>query len=46
MKPLSEGLEKRMMRKTTKGLQRAINLALKALKRKEEQVCVFESRDF
>ena len=39
MKPLSEGLKKRMTRKTTKGLQKAINLALKAQQKKEQQVC-------
>ena len=40
MKPLSEGLKRRMMRKTTKELQRAIKLALKAQQKKEQQVCV------
>ena len=36
--PLREGLKRRMKRKTSKCLQRAINLALKAQKRKEKQV--------
>ena len=38
--PLRDGLKRRMKRKTSKYLQRAINLALRAQKRKEKQVCV------
>lgn len=38
MKPLSEGLKRRMQRKTTKDLQKAISLALKAQRKKEKKV--------
>lgn len=43
MKPLSEGLKRRMQRKTTKDLQKAISLALKAQRKKEKQVGRFEA---
>lgn len=42
MKPLSEGLKRRMLRKTTKDLQKAISLALKAQRKKVKQVGWFE----
>ncbi|CAI8036161.1 hypothetical protein GBAR_LOCUS20286, partial [Geodia barretti] len=37
MKPLSEGLKRRMIRKTNKDLQKAVSLALKAQQKKEHQ---------
>lgn len=43
MKPLSEGLKRRMLRKTTKDLQKAISLALKAQRKKVKQVGWFET---
>ena len=39
IQPLREGLKRRMQRKTSKGLQRAINVALKAQRKREKQVC-------